>query len=454
MLFMPLRKPSRCLSAIPCTWLLTAALAATPTFATAQLPPAEQVPQPREAVLSPSAEQVPGGVLRLPYLLDLAARAHPSVQAARLDVRATAEDLQALQRQRWPTVSAVVESKSTNSSVSSARVLRLEQNLWDGGRTSARIREAQANIAVNETRVYTQNQALSMQIVNAWQSLLGADGRIAVGRDSLAQLESSRQQMLRRVAAEVSPPIDLELVQSRILQTEVELTQARNARQLALGKLEQYSGLEGLSTMPLQPLVALGLAQTEAAARVLADMDWFDVASRHPDVHKARQDVQVARERVAAKQAEQWPQVYARLDKPVGSTDNSVAAFVGLRYTPGAGLATAIEAQALASRAESQELAIDTAMRNVLEALYADRDEFLTSRSRMAAIEKSAQGSRTVLDSYLRQFTAGRKTWQDVLNAVRELAQTQYSLVEARTAMVGAMYRLQIRTGQSPSPAE
>jgi adhesin transport system outer membrane protein len=196
------------------------------------------------------------------------------------------------------------------------------------------------------------------------------------------------------------------------------------------------------------------LAQTEPVATQLTALDWFEVASRHPDVHKARQDALVAQQRIDAKQAEQWPQLYMRLDQPVGSSNNDLTGFVGLRYTPGAGLATGIEAQALATRAASLEQSIDTAMRSVLEALYADRDEFTTSRTRMQALAKSVQGSRSVLESYGRQFTAGRKTWQDLMNAVRELAQNQYNLVDAHASMVSAMYRLQIRTGQSPQPVE
>ena len=439
----------------------------------AATPPSDLMPLPRlvgpqpasgqgadyKTTLAPSVQIVgvqsaSARVLSLAYLLDQAAQAHPTLQAARLDVRASAEDLQAVQRQRWPTVSAVLETKSTNTTVTSTRALRLEQNLWDGGRTSARIREAEANISVNEARIYIQNQTLSMQIVNAWQNLLSADGRIQVARDTLDQLDKYRQQMTRRVTADVSPPIDLELVQSRILQTEVELTQARNARQIALGKLEQYSGVEGLSRLQQRAPVAPGLAQTEQAANQLAALDWFDVASQHPDVHKARKDAQVAQQRIDAKRAEQWPQVYLRLDQPIGATNNDLTGFVGLRYTPGAGLATGVEAQALASRAASLEQTVDTAMRNVLEAMYADRDELSTSRTRMLALDKSVQGSRNVLESYGRQFTAGRKTWQDLMNAVRELAQNQYNLVDAHAGMVSAMYRLQIRTGQSPQPVE
>jgi adhesin transport system outer membrane protein len=393
-------------------------------------------------------------ILNLSYLLEQASQAHPTLQAARLDVRASGEDLQVAQRQRWPTVSAVLENKSSNTTVSSTQALRLEQNLWDGGRTSARILEAEANISVNETRVHIQNQTLSLQIVNAWQNLLAADGRIQVARDTLSQLDKYSNQMRRRVTADVSSPIDLKLAQSRILQTEVELSQALNSRQVALGKLEQYSGVEGLSQLQQRPPAAPGLKQTEQAAISLIALDWSDVASRHPDVQKARQESLVAQQRIEAKKAEQWPQIYFRLDKPLGSTNNDPTGFFGLRYTPGAGLSSGIEAQALASRAASQAHAIDTATRNVLEALHADRDELMTSRTRMSSLDESVQGSRAVLESYGRQFSAGRKTWQDLMNAVRELAQIQYSLVDTHAAMVGAMYRLQIRTGQSLHPVE
>lgn len=414
-----------------------------------------RLPASAAAASSPLTRTGPiSSVLNLPHLLAQATRAHPSIQAARLDARASAEDMQAVERQRWPTLSAIVENKSTNTNVVSTRVLRLEQNLWDGGRLSARIREAETNVAVNEARIYIQNQTLSLQIVNAWQNLLSADGRILVATDILQQLAQYRQQMERRVKVDASPPIDLELVQSRILQTEVELTQARNARRVSLSKLEQYSGIEGLTTMAHQPTWAPGFEQTAALVLQLEQTAWLDVASRHPDVHKARQDALVAQERIQAKRAEQWPQVYLRLDQPVGAADNSLTAFVGLRYTPGAGLSTAMEAQALSSRAASQEQAVDSAMRGVLEALYTDRDELSTSRIRMQALDKAVQGSRAVLESYGRQFTAGRKTWQDLMNAVRELGQNQYNLVDTHAAMVSAMYRLQIRTGQSPSPAQ
>ena len=63
---------------------------------------------------------------------------------------------------------------------------------------------------------------------------------------------------------------------------------------------------------------------------------------------------------------------------------------------------------------------------------------------------KASEGSEKVLESYQRQFQAGRKSWLDLLNAVRELAQNEYALADAKAGMVSAMNRLQIRMGQDP----
>jgi len=379
--------------------------------------------------------------------------AHPSVQAARIDIRASAEDRRAQERQRWPSMSALVENKSSNPTIGATRVLRVEQTLWDAGRVSARINEANTTLNINQARVYITVQQLSLQLIAAWQNLKSAEGRMAVAREALDRLAGYRAQMERRVQAEASPPIDLELMLSRILQTEVELNQASNARLQALTRIEQLASLSGLQQLPWahSPLPELALVQAQADR--LREVDWLDVARRHPSVEKTRQESLVARQRLDGKRAELYPQLYLRVDRPVGTVNNDVAGFVGFRYTPGAGFATSVEAQALAERAASLEQTTEVAVREVSEALASDRDELQSNRGRMLALEKAVEGSRAVLESYGRQFIAGRKTWLDLLNAVRELSQNQYSLADSHAAMLAALYRLQVRMGEPVQPA-
>lgn len=392
------------------------------------------------------------GSLSLRYLLDKVSQTHPSVQALRLDIRASAEDRRAQERQRWPALSALVENRSTNAVVGATRVLRVEQTLWDAGRLSARINEAGTAVTINETRMAITAQQLSLQLIAAWQNLKSAEGRMAVAQQALAQLASYRAQMERRVQAEASPPIDLELMLSRIFQTEVEFNQARSTRAQALSRIEQLAGLTGLQQLAWRPPVLPAFALTQAHIDRLIEIDWDDVVRRHPSVEKTRQESAVARQRLEGKRAELYPQIYMRVDRPIGTINNDVAGFVGFRYTPGAGLSTAVEVQALSERVASSEQATEVVMREVGEALTTDREDLATSRSRMVALEKAVAGARAVLESFGRQFIAGRKSWLDLLNAVRELSQNQYALADAQAAMLAALYRLQLRMGEPVQP--
>jgi adhesin transport system outer membrane protein len=165
-------------------------------------------------------------------------------------------------------------------------------------------------------------------------------------------------------------------------------------------------------------------------------------------VQIARSDVVSAHNRLRTKEAEKWPQLYVRVDKPVGNnyigTNNSTVAFAGLSYTPGAGFANVVEAQALTQRIAKSEQGVDAALKEIQETLQNDREEFLNAYAQIAALEKSVSGSDMVLASFERQFQANRKTWLDLLNQVRELAQNEYALVDAQASLMGSRLRLEI----------
>jgi outer membrane protein, adhesin transport system len=392
--------------------------------------------------------------LTLSYLLDAASATYPSLLASRLEARASSEDVSATERIRWPTISATVESYSGNLRSYPSRAVQVDQTVWDAGRNTARISESKALADISLLKVYLQQQDLFMQIVTAWQNMIASSERIKVANLTLARLNTYQIQMRRRVEAEASPRIDLELADARLLQTEVELTSARTSLQIAVTRLEQLTGEEHLASRILSAQYPLTLFETQEFDNLLMDIDWLSIASEHAVAAKARIEVLQIRRRFDAKQAEAFPQLFVRVYKPIGtipsSTDTSTTAFVGMRYSPGAGFANFVEAQAIGTRIASAEQAVDTSIREMQQTLQNDREEFVNARTRIAALEKSVASSALVQESYQRQFQAGRKQWQDLLNQVRELAQNQYALADAQAAMVGAMYRLQIRMSQDP----
>lgn len=394
-------------------------------------------------------------VLTLSALLDRVAAQYPTLLAARLEVDAATQDMTAAERRAWPTLSAVVESDANGSRAVPSRGIQAEHILWDAGASAARIEEARQSQQISQTRLLLQQQDLFLQVSTAWQSALGARERLHVALDTLERFRQFQLQMQRRVDADAAPRIDLELINARMLQTEVELGAARSALALAVSRLEQLSGeadlLERMDTAP--PLLpAYGVAPFQ---QLLAQTDWEQVVNSSALLAKARGEVALARNRIAAKKAEGFPQWYVRVYQPVGAIpgneDTRLSSFVGLRYSPGAGFASFAETQALATRMASTEQSVEASRREALQVLRSDREEFQQTLSRMGTLEKSVAGSASVLESYQRQFLAGRKSWQDLLNAVRECAQSRYALVDAKAALLGAMQRLQIRMGQQPA---
>ena len=381
-------------------------------------------------------------------LLDATSVTYPTLIASRLEARAANQDVSATERIRWPTVSATVESYSGNVRSYPSRAVQVDQTLWDFGRNTAKISDAKAAADISLLKVYLQQQELFVQAVNAWQNMISANERLKVAEQTRARLQDYQAQMRRRVEAEASPRIDLELADARLLQTEVEYTSAQTSLQVALTRLEQLSGEERLLSRIKQAVYPSTLKDTHNFSREIADIDWLFIASEHPVAAKARIEALQARLRLDAKKAEAYPQIYARVYKPIGdlpyTQETATTTFLGLRFS------TMAEAQAINTRIASAEQAVDAAMREMQQTLQNDREEFVNARARMAALEKSVSGSALVLESYQRQFQAGRKQWQDLLNAVRELAQNQYALADAQASMVGAMYRLQIRMGQDP----
>lgn len=405
-------------------------------------------------VAAPAEAARPGGApITLQALVEAAMSGHPLARGAMRELDAAKVDVEAAQRRWWPSASLVMESHSTSVNSPASRGAQLEQTLWDGGQINANIDRARADVSKGEARVTWQRQQLALQVIGAWQSLISARDRIAISEATMTRLRDYEAQMRRRVAADASPAVDIELALSRLRQTEVDLTTARSALRLAAQRIEQLSGVAGLDR-EADTLAAWPDAQRvkDVAANLLAG-DIGAQAWDSPAVKMAQGDAAAMRAQLDAKSAQRWPTAYLRVNRPLGDaypgagTDRGVSVFVGLRYTPGAGFSTGVEADALRERVSAASMAVDAAWLEQREAMLGDIDQIAAAQNQLAALESAVTGSQHVLDSYSRQFTAGRKTWIDLLNAVRELAQNQYARADSQAALAAAAYRLQVRLG-------
>jgi adhesin transport system outer membrane protein len=145
------------------------------------------------------------------------------------------------------------------------------------------------------------------------------------------------------------------------------------------------------------------------------------------------------------------PEVYARIERqygnynfPNGEPQNRL--FIGLTSRFGAGLSTLSNVEAARSQYAAALTEIEAQRRTVSEQVLSDYSLALSVASRMTSIHASLKAAEDVSASYDRQFLAGRKSWLDVMNAARELAQTETQLADLQSTQLVVTWRLDAYT--------
>lgn len=255
--------------------------------------------------------------------------------------------------------------------------------------------------------------------------------------------------MKRRVESRVSPDIELVLISARTAQTNDDLQQAKAARGIALAKLERLIG-EDRNTLDLQGMMnltdAYAITKTKLTKIVLSDIE--NNLNRHPSIVKASQQAEALTQQAIAKKAARFPEVYARAQSTLSAdatTGNNQGLFLGIRYQPGNGFSNNDVARSAEARVASQQQAVEVIKRDISNAIGIDFENMSNAITREETLQRAKDSSYEVFDSYERQFAAGRRTWQDVLNAVRENSDNRVALANTRATALAAAYRIRIR---------
>ena len=396
-------------------------------------------------VTDTGADQTPS--LSVERLIREAVARHPVVLSARSQEKASVEDLNVARLQRYPSLSI----QSEQSSNARANVVSVEQPIWNGGRLQARIDSAASTSSAYSARTQESLYEIALRVVDAWQSWVRAHERAREITATLAELQKYSDLMQRRVDAKVSAPIDMELVVSRTLQVKVDLQLAMATQRIAQGRLAQLLGAAAGTDVVLESM-SLDRQAATALAGLRPDLaDRLEPAvNHHPSVRKAAQQSDSLRYDLEAQKAAQWPEVYARAQKQFatsGPPSTSSTVFLGLRYQSGAGFSSLALAKSAQARLEGAEQSVEAVRRDIRDQIQADLEELASTKGRVGVLQQASGSSSLVLDSYVRQFVAGRRTWQEVLNAVRENGDNRLAVVDAQSLLLGAAYRTRVRMG-------
>ena len=120
--------------------------------------------------------------------------------------------------------------------------------------------------------------------------------------------------------------------------------------------------------------------------------------------------------------------------------------FIGISGNSGAGLSLLSQnngAAAMVLAKQAVLVAIQYTKRQKLAQLVS---KIKSLHYRIDALASAMKITLAVSESYSRQFLAGRKTWQEVLNSAREQVQMEVQIVDLEAAVLVAQWRLALYT--------
>lgn len=404
--------------------LVGAGVAAQESYGPPALPPDPDVQETPAAIPPP-----------LDRAASLAATTHPVVAAAEAESRALEYDYRGARWYRFPNLSAEVLGTTGGSDLVSedgvAFNVALEQPVWTGGRIGSRIERARAARDAGLDRVLEARQRMVLDVTQAFYALVAAELQAEVLTASLSEHQRLVESIERRVTREVSPQADLTLGRSRTAQVELDVAATREAiesAQLELAALTGGAAIEPALPSPASlaqlPPEEVALAEALQCSPVLAALtDLIDVAEAEKEAAKGNL----------------FPQVLLQLSQ---NEITGARAAIVLRAQTGNGLSSLAAVDSADARVQRAMAEFGEAERRLRSQLRRDYSVIRSASKRVEASLAAAEAAVAIIESYQRQFVAGRRSWLDVMNALREAASARASIGEAQVAEANSAARV------------
>jgi len=105
-------------------------------------------------------------------------------------------------------------------------------------------------------------------------------------------------------------------------------------------------------------------------------------------------------------------------------------------------LTTGMQLESISKRREVLLNDLENVERTVREQVQTEWIQLSSALTRLPSLLQSQASARLTAQAWDRQFLAGRKSWMEVMNTVREMLQADLDLVDAQTQILLGSWRL------------
>jgi adhesin transport system outer membrane protein len=380
-------------------------------------------------------------------LIALTLAQHPSVRAQLAGVRASEREIDQARQAFAPTPSVSWErtqQRSASDTLYSGDpqvvLWRLNQPVWTGGRLSANLDKAKAQHQISQMQAEETRLQLALKVVQNWADWYSGSLKQAALAQSLQTHQQLKTQIGRRVAQGLSASGEIILSTSRLEQTQAEALAAKLQTDMALMRLQ------ALTDQAVQPIAP---SNTDTRTPPHPDNLWEQALAHSATLERLLVQQTVLGHEQTITRASALPEVFVRAERQMGhhaslNTPSFNRVFVGLSASTGAGLGVAQQIAAQQARQQALQAEYEAAKRQLREQLHTEWLMFNSAHARRVALTRNTESNAQLSESYTRQFNAGKKSWQDVMNAARELAQVQTQQADALASEIGSEWRLRL----------
>ena len=381
--------------------------------------------------------------------------AHPSLKAG-ADRWTEAEGARAEMRGGlFPQIYAGVGGESTlverpgrdvPSDMNTNLYVRVTQLLFDAGALFRKIEAAEMRVEAQRFGLRVTAQSLALKALTAYYDVVRHTRRVALAEANLQRHRVLLEMIGEAVAGSVSSRSDLLRAQSREADARATLAGAHGDLERAQAVWREYFG-EAAAPRQLPPLrPSIPATAAEAHERLLAGS---------LELARLEQLAQAAAREFEAEKANLLPQVSVQLTgrqfqlDQLRENDNEVVASVQLSYPLYTGGSQTARRSQAASRAGAARSDVDTLRSELLREVSAALADVASQTQRLKALELAMQAEEATILAYLEQFTIGRRSLADLLDAQRDLFGAAFGLVDGTASVELAHYAVSAALGES-----
>jgi outer membrane protein len=384
----------------------------------------------------------------------LAYETNPTLQSQRAQLRVTDEEWVQAEASLRPTVSAsgayqyeheqitipsIAGFSTTIAGPVGNAVVTVNQPIFTGGLATSKLNAAQADILAGREGLRRTEITVIQSVVGAYLDVRRDQEQLAISQDNVNVLSRQLDETTAKFDAGVLTRTDVAQSQARLALARSQLATAQSTLAQARAGYAAVVGQNPGDLAPEPPIATLLPPSVDAA---------FDAAERdNPQLRQATFQEEASAARLAQAKAQMRPTVSVQgqygfvgqlstsgigaastfVENEVGgaiSANVSVPVFAGGLY--------ASEIRQAAEQDNVSRIGVESARRDVLQAVSQAWNQLLGARASLAADEEQVKSDTVAYEGVREEQKVGLRTILDVLNAQQELEQSQLALVGAR----------------------